>query len=185
MSYPCPNSGCPTVAESEPGLKRHLNACKFAPKEAAPAAQPEATNRSKVAGVGEMVIDSRKRIKTIQDEFSACFPYLGLHFFSVDEMAKSKTGGKIVPFGGDEKLASVRAPGTSGNGDFNLSGRMHVGTLEADIRKCFGLLVQVCVQKDGKGFYTSGEQDAQSLARLNESCESGGYDRFSYAAFRK
>jgi len=137
------------------------------------------------AATDEMLIDGRKRIKTIQDEFTARFPYLGLHFFSAEQMDKSNTGGAMTPYGGDLTLASVRAAKVPGNGEFKLSGRMHVGTLEADFRKHFGLLAQVCVQKDGKGYYTSAEQDAQSLQRFNEHCQSHGYDRVGYSGHRK
>lgn len=103
----------------------------------------------------------------------------------MEEFEKAKTGASIRPYDGELTLASVRKVGGSGNGDFKLSGRMHVRTLEDSFRKSFGLLVQVCVQKDGKGFYTSGEQDEQSLRRLNEQLPAQGFSRFDYSAHRK
>lgn len=180
MNFPCPYPGCKVVAESEAGLKRHMKAAGHSPD-----SSNEPTAASEPTSADEMLVDGRKRIKTIQDEFSARFPFLGLHFFSVEEFEKAKAGGTIRPYDGELTLASVRKSGGSGNGDFKLSGRMHVRTLEESFRKSFGLLVQVCVQKGGKGFYTSGEQDEQSLLRLNEHVQGDGYSRFDYSAHRK
>lgn len=165
MTFQCPQ--CTVVAKSEAGLKKHVAS-----------AHVERTE-------GEILIDGRKRIKTIQDEFTALYPYLGIHFFTPDENRKSVQGGRITPLDGDLTLASVRTRNDPTNADFRLSGRMHVSTLEDAFRRSFGLLVQICQQRDGGSFYSSNESDSVALNDLDRRCAGTGNSRWSYAPWRK
>jgi len=165
MSFQCPH--CSTVAKSEAGLQKHISSAHSERAE------------------DEILIDGRKRVKTIQDEFTKLYPFLGLNFFTEEEIQKSKEGGSIKSLDGDQSLSKVRTTKGSTNTDFKVTSRMHVGTMETSFSKEFGLQVQVCVQKEGKSFYTSGEMDKLSLKDLNVWCETNGYSKWSYANWRK
>lgn len=165
MSFQCPH--CSTVAKSEVGLQKHISSAH--------------SERA----ADEILIDGRKRVKTIQDEFTKLYPFLGLHFFTEEEIQKAKEGGTISPLDGDLSLSKVRTIKGSTNTDFKVTSRMYVGTMETNFCKEFGLQVQVCTQKDGKSSYTSGEMDKLSLKDLNDWCETNGYSQWSYAAWRK
>ena len=165
MSFQCPH--CSIVAKSEAGLQKHIGSAHTEKAE------------------DEILIDGRKRVKTIQDEFTKLYPYLGLHFFTEEEIQKSKEGGSITPLAGDLSLSSVRTVKGSTSSDFKVTSRMHVATMETEFRKDFGLQIQVCLQKEGKSFYSSGAMDKMSLKDLNAWCESNGHSQWSYATWRK
>lgn len=202
MSFSCPH--CDLVAKSENGLKQHVaaahkeqaapakTAAGFACPHCSTVAKSESGLRQHIAlshaqrADNEILVDGRKRIKTIQDEFTALHPHLGLHFFTLEEHAKTKNGESIMPLGGDLTLASARANApASASGDFRINGRMHVATLEEGFRKHFGLVVQVCQLKDSKGYYTTGAADAMSLDDLDARSAQAGYQKWSYATWRK
>lgn len=57
----------------------------------------------------------------MQDEFTAMYPFLGIHFFTIAENEKSKEGASIVPLGGDLTLASVRTIDAAASTDVRIS----------------------------------------------------------------
>ena len=202
MSFACPH--CDLVAKSENGLKLHLaaahkeqaappkTAAGFACPQCSTVAKSESGLRQHIAlahaqrADNEILVDGRKRIKTVQDEFTALHPHLGLKFYTLEEHAKTKKGEPIRSLDGDLTLASARvnAPATA-SGDFRINGRMHVATLQDGFRKHFGLVVEVCRIKDGQSYYTSGTADATSLDDLEASSARTGYQKFTYANRRK
>lgn len=165
MTFQCPH--CNIVAKSETGLQKHIASAH--------------TKKSE----DEILIDGRKRIKTIQDEFTALYPYLGIHFFTEQEISKSKKGESIQPLDGDLALSKVRTMKGSTNSDFRVNSRMFVETMETNFRNEFGLHIQICYQMEQKSYYTSGDMDKLSLKELNASCEKKGCQKFAYSTWRK
>lgn len=165
MSFQCPQ--CSVVAKSEGGLQKHIASAHVERAE------------------DEILIDGRKRVKTIQDEFSKLYPFLGIHFFTEEEIQKAQKGETIIPLDGELSLSKARTVKGSTSSDFKVTSRMFVETLETNFRKEFGLQIQICTQKEGKSFYTSGDKDRMPLKDLNASCEETGHQKWSYAAWRK
>lgn len=165
MSFQCPH--CSIVAKSEGGLQKHIASAHIERAE------------------DEILIDGRKRVKTIQDEFSKLYPFLGIHFFTEEEIQKAKKGENVSPLDGDLRLSEVRTIKGSTNSDFKVTSRMFIETLETNFRREFGLQIQICIQKEGRGFYTSGDMDRMPLKDLNALCEEKGYQKWSCAAWRK
>jgi hypothetical protein len=128
----------------------------------------------------EVHIDGRKMIKTIQDEFTKLYPYLGLFFFTQKEIKKSTQGESIRPISDELRMAQARTKESSTNSDFKVTPQMHVGTLERRFGEEFGLNIQVCIQKGDEMFYTSGKYDAMTLKKLNSFCEENGYSQWQY-----
>ncbi len=117
---------------------------------------------------GKITFHGRKKLSTLQKEFTAEFPYLGIMFYSEEEHEKSKRRQRIHSLSGDLSLASVRTR-NSGE-DLSLHGRTLVRTLEQNMLKHFGLFVQVCFGqgKDCHSYYSTDIADGISLTRLNK-----------------
>ncbi|HAW96651.1 MAG: hypothetical protein CMJ33_07635 [Phycisphaerae bacterium] len=127
----------------------------------------------------EVKVTGQKKISTLQAEFTECYPYLGLMFFTEEEFEKSKAGEKIRPLNPDQTIASVRTR-TTGE-DISMHGRTHVGTIENAFLEGYGLYVQICKSEGGKRKYTGGGYDSMSLTEISRKGEADGWDKWSYA----
>lgn len=159
----CPHDCIPKViAKSENGLQKHI----------------ASAHKEKLAN--EILIDGRKRIKTIQSEFTGLHPYLGIHFFIDEELEKAKKGETIHPLDKELSLAQARTKKATASEDFRVSNKIYLETMEQKFKEQFGLNIKICVKKQGKGFYRSGEDTKNSLKDLNEQCSKNGYEIFEY-----
>jgi hypothetical protein len=127
-----------------------------------------------MATASQITVSGNKKISTLQKEFSAKFPYLGINFFSEEEWAKSQRGEIVWPLRADQTIASVR---TKVHPEpLSIHGRTKVATLEKNFLEQYGMYCQVIFRKKGetKFFYTSGDQDQYSLTDFNRKLEASG-----------
>lgn len=131
---------------------------------------------------GSISFHGRKKLSTLQKEFTGAFPFLGLKFFTPEEHEKSKQAKTIYAISNDQSLASVRTKKSSE--EMSLHGRTKVSNFEKAMEKHFGLLVQICFGPNPKpgtsSYYTSGSSNDLSLTKLNAWAESEGYEPFKY-----
>jgi len=114
----------------------------------------------------ELSMNGRKKIETIQKEFTNKFNYLTLLF--LDENRKSLDISK--------SLSEVRkVKGT----DISINAGLKVNTLEARFRDNYGLMVEVAYMKDGKVLHTKDNVD-KTLNEMNRWCEENGCDKFEF-----
>lgn len=127
----------------------------------------------------EISVTGNKKIGTLQKEFNKKFPYIRLGIFYSYARQQVAKGEAIYNIPEDKTLASVRR--ADFGGDISISGNKKVKSLEQEFDKVFGLYAQVCYRKaDGKGYYTSGSQDAMTLSALNAYGEKNGWKKGAY-----
>ena len=114
----------------------------------------------------ELSMNGRKKIETIQKEFTNKFNYLTLLF--LDENRKSLDISR--------SLAEVRT--VKGN-DVSINAGLKVNTLEARFRDNYGLMVEVAYMKDGKVMHTKDNVD-KTLNEMNRWCEENGCEKFEF-----
>jgi hypothetical protein len=114
----------------------------------------------------ELSMNGRKKIETIQKEFTNKFNYLTLLF--LDENRKSLDISR--------SLAEVR---TVKGTDVSINAGLKVNTLEARFRDNYGLMVEVAYMKDGKVLHTKDNVD-KTLNEMNRWCEENGCDKFEF-----
>jgi hypothetical protein len=114
----------------------------------------------------ELSMNGRKKIETIQREFSEKFNYLTLIF--LDDENKSIDVYK--------SLSEVR---TKKGPDISIIGSLKVNTLEKRFNESFGLKVEVAYSKGGKVFHTKDSVD-KTLNELNSWCGKNGCEKFEF-----
>lgn len=147
----------------------------------APPASVQAAQLSAPAGTTTQTaisVTGQKKLSTIQSEFTAKFPHLGLLFFSLEEAKKAEGGGQIRPLQPDRTVASVRTK--TAKGDMSIHGNTTVGTVESGFSDDYGLFVQVCFMKDRKPVYSGAALDGLSLSELNRKVAEQGRGPFEY-----
>lgn len=128
--------------------------------------------------MADIKISGKKVLKTISREFQEQFPFLCIHFFTIEEWKKTQEGQKASTMDTSQKLAAVRTkiPGKDEK-ELSINGHTLVKNLENNFFKTYGLYAQVGCQKDGKRYYTAGGMDDMSLTQLNLKLEKEGYDK--------
>jgi serine/threonine protein phosphatase PrpC len=114
----------------------------------------------------DLSMNGRKKIETIQKEFTGKFNYLTLLF--LDEENKSLDVSK--------SLSEVR---TQKGADISIVASLKVNTLEQRFRDHFGIKVEVAYFLDGKIVHTKANVD-KTLNELNEWCSTYGCDKFDF-----
>lgn len=114
----------------------------------------------------ELSMNGRKKIETIQKEFTNKFNYLTLLF--LDENRKSLDISK--------SLSEVRKVKGA---DISINAGLKVNTLEARFMQHYGLLVEVAYMKEGKVMHTKDNVD-KTLNEMNRWCEENGCDKFTF-----
>ena len=104
----------------------------------------------------------RKKLATIQAEFSTKFPYLTLLFLDKRRRAMDS----------EQTLAAVR---TTKGEDLSIVGHMKVATFEARCLASFGITVEVAYLKDGELVRSRGGANEKTLSGLNAWCAEQGY----------
>ena len=112
----------------------------------------------------ELSMNGRKKIETLQKEFTEKFSYLTLIF--LDEKRKSIDGSKT--------LSEVRR---AKGDDLSIMGSLKVNTLEHRFHATFGLAVEVAYQKGGQIIHTKDDVD-KTLNELNKWCQETGCEQF-------
>lgn len=111
-------------------------------------------------------MNGKKKIETIQKEFTAKFPYLTLVF--LDE---AKSG-----IEGTKTLAEVRK---SKGEDVSIMASQKVNSLEKKFLKNYGLIVEVAYQKEGQLILTDPNEE-KTLNELNSWCAANGCIKIDY-----
>lgn len=120
----------------------------------------------------EISVTGHKKIRTLQKEFTAQFPYISLAIFPLSEKNKKRQ----APHDINLNLSEVRT--VVNPGKVSIHGRTLVGNLEKKFEEIYGIYVQVCfTTKEGRGYYTSGESDKLSLTKLNAKGEAEGWKK--------
>jgi len=114
----------------------------------------------------EISMNGRKKIESIQKEFTEKFNYLTLIF--LDEDMKSIDVSR--------SLAEVR---TAKGPDISIMASLKVNTLEQRFMDSFGITVEVAYSKDGKVMHTKNNVD-KTLNEMNRWCEENGCDKFEF-----
>lgn len=126
--------------------------------------------------MADITISGKKSLATINKEFQAQFPYLRLSFFTKEEWDKAQAAaGTVHGLDMSTRLASARVtkPSTDEK-ELSIHGRTLVKNLENNFYKLYGICVQVCYNKSGQRYYTSGTYDDMSLSQLNSKLEEEG-----------
>jgi hypothetical protein len=114
----------------------------------------------------ELSMNGRKKIETIQKEFTNKFNYLTLLF--LDENRKSLDISK--------SLSEVRKVKGA---DISINAGLKVNTLEARFRDNYGLMVEVAYMKEGKVLHTKDNVD-KTLNEMNRWCAENGCQKFEF-----
>jgi len=114
----------------------------------------------------ELSMNGKKKIETLQKQFTLKFPYLTLIFLDKDRRAidVSKTLSEIRQSKGD---------------DISIIASLKVNTLEKRFLENYGLVVEVAYQKLNKVVYTKDSVD-KSLNELNKWCENNDCQPFEF-----
>lgn len=121
----------------------------------------------------EITTTGSKKVKTLIKEFNEKFPYLRLGIFPIEMKAKVAKGETITQVDSEKTLSEIRQK--TGLGEISINGRKLVGNLEKEFEEKFGIYVQVCyTTKEGKRYYTTGNDDKKSLTALNKDKENEG-----------
>lgn len=115
----------------------------------------------------ELSMNGKKKIETLQKQFTLKFPYLTLVFLDKDRRAidVSKTLSEIRQSKGD---------------DISIIASLKVNTLEKRFLENYGLVVEVAYQKSNKVVYTKDNVD-KSLNELNKWCENNDCQPFEFS----
>lgn len=114
----------------------------------------------------ELSMNGKKKIETLQKQFTLKFPYLTLIFLDKVRRAidVSKTLSEIRQSKGD---------------DISIIASLKVNTLEKRFLENYGLVVEVAYQKSNKVVYTKDSVD-KSLNELNKWCENNDCQPFEF-----
>jgi hypothetical protein len=114
----------------------------------------------------ELSMNGRKKIETLQKEFTQKFPYLTLVFLDKEKRAIDIS----------KSLSEVRqAKGE----DISIIASLKVNTLEKRFLENFGLVVEVAYQKSNKVVYTKDNVD-KTLNELNKWCQENDCQPFEF-----
>jgi len=117
--------------------------------------------------MAEISFTGNKQLKTIQKEWCSKFPYLFLSFFDA--------AGKNLHYWKLESCpthASIRAKKDAD--DLSTNASMNVGTFESRYEAAFGCKVEIYYIKNGRGYRSSGDNNAKTLNEYNEYVKSLG-----------
>ena len=114
----------------------------------------------------ELSMNGKKKIETLQKEFTQKFPYLTLVFLDKERRAIDIS----------KSLSEVRQ--VKGE-DISIIASLKVNTLEKRFLANFGLVVEVAYQKTGKVVYTKDNVD-KTLNELNKWCEQNDCQPFEF-----
>ncbi len=114
----------------------------------------------------ELSMNGKKKIETLQKQFTIKFPYLTLIFLDKDRRAidDSKTLSEIRQSKGD---------------DISIIASLKVNSLEKRFLENYGLVVEVAYQKSNKVVYTKDNVN-KSLNELNKWCENNDCQTFEF-----
>jgi hypothetical protein len=116
-----------------------------------------------------MIIDDKKSIQTIQNEFNELFNGLKLEFYT-HKHGHHQGSKKEDQYSSDQILASIRDQHKSGN--LRITDDMTTAALEDEFESKFGLHVQV-FRKSGNLWLQTSTTDNWTLAKQNEKgCQS-------------
>jgi hypothetical protein len=114
----------------------------------------------------ELSMNGRKKIETLQKEFTQKFPYLTLVFLDKERRAIDIS----------KSLSEVRQ---AKGADISIIASLKVNTLEKRFLENFGLVVEVAYQKSDKVVYTKDNVD-KTLNELNKWCQENGCQPFEF-----
>lgn len=125
----------------------------------------------------EISVGGNKKLKTFQKEFNKLFPYLGIKFFTEEEIQKGKDGKSMISIDTEKTIKDVRTK--QNTEELTVVGQVHVGQLEKRFHKLYGIHVQICVQdKEGQDYYTGEEFDKVTLTQMNNQMKEQGFVKF-------
>jgi hypothetical protein len=114
----------------------------------------------------ELSMNGKKKIETLQKEFTQKFPYLTLVFLDKDKRAIDIS----------KSLSEVRQ---AKGDDISIIASLKINTLEKRFLENFGLVVEVAYKKSDKVVYTKENVD-KTLNELNKWCEENGCQPFEF-----
>jgi uncharacterized protein (TIGR02145 family) len=114
----------------------------------------------------ELSMNGRKKIETLQKEFTQKFPYLTLVFLDKERRAIDIS----------KSLSEVRQ---AKGADISIIASLKVNTLEKRFLENFGLVVEVAYQKSDKIVYTKDNVD-KTLNELNKWCQENDCQPFEF-----
>lgn len=121
----------------------------------------------------ELIVNNDKKLKTLNAEFQENFPYLMLAFFSKSdwENARADPSQEIDSLDDELCISEVRTV-HQGTQEISIHGNTTASNLEDNFRDNFGIYTQVSyIGPEGLKYFSAGEQDEMTLAKLNKYCE--------------
>ena len=112
----------------------------------------------------KLSFDKNKKIKEVQEEFNALFPYLKLEFFSKRHRSGEASAKKYMKEINGKKLGDFKLK--ANDVPIEIHPEMTVANLEESFRKLYGLNVQV-FRKSGKVWLETTFTDGWSLEEQN------------------
>lgn len=113
--------------------------------------------------MADIAFSGNKKLKSINKEFCAQFPYIYLAFHNED--------GKVVK-NWDVTHASIR--GSKAQGELSANPIMKASTFEKRYEEAFGCKVEITFENNGRNYKTSGTRDEMTLKDLNEWVKNDG-----------
>jgi hypothetical protein len=115
----------------------------------------------------KVIINDRRKIYAIQEEFNAAFPYLKLEFFSKPHQPGDESPKKLIK-SNSKTLGECRT--IHNNGQITITKKMSVSDLEDRFRDVYGLSVQI-FRQSGKAWLETTVTDGWSLEEQNKQGE--------------
>jgi hypothetical protein len=116
----------------------------------------------------KIIINDRRKVYAIQEDFNKQFPYLKLEFLSKPHTAGGASPGKLIKLGG-KTLGECRTAHESGI--LTITPQMSVSDLEQRFSDVYGLSVQV-FRKSGRAWLETTITDKWTLEEQNRQGES-------------
>jgi hypothetical protein len=114
-----------------------------------------------------IIINDKRKVFAIQEEFNRAFPYLKLEFFAKSNSATGRSPGKYIK-NNSETLGNCRT--IHQGGGITVHPNMTVADLEQGFRETYGLNIQV-FRKSGKAWLETTITDGWTLEEQNRQGE--------------
>jgi hypothetical protein len=120
--------------------------------------------------MAEITFTGNKKLKTINSEWCAKFPYLYLGFFNAED--------KPV---GDWTKNHTEARAKKDASELLTTATMNVSTFESRYKAAFGTVVEIKYIKNGRKYRSINEHNSLTLSELNKWAETNGCSKIREA----
>lgn len=112
----------------------------------------------------EMLIEKRKKLQEVQEEFNGLFPFLKLEFYGKEHASEEGSAKRNTL---DTELSIESVQHKTAEGSLAIQGNMRVAELENAFEEMYGLSVQV-FRKSGTTWLQTTTSDSWTLNEQNQ-----------------